>query len=142
MTAILMPPATQTRQRALALGLLLLASAGTAAAWALVALAMDRQCGWMAVVAAVDAAWLLRLARSPRGASRALLAVAGTALAIVLANWWIAGAQIGQMVGLLPWESILRLGWSYAWTLSSLANGGAELAWYVAALALAAFAGR
>jgi hypothetical protein len=90
----------------------------------------------------VDAAWLLRLARSPRGASRALLAVAGTALAIVLANWWIAGAQIGQMVGLLPWESILRLGWSYAWTLSSLANGGAELAWYVAALALAAFAGR
>ena len=142
MAATVMSPASRSRQRALALGLLLLASAGTAAAWALVALALDRQCGWMAIVAAVDAAWLLRLARTPKGAPRAVLAVAGTALAIVLANWWIAGAQIGQMVGLLPWESILRLGWSYAWTLSSLANGAAELAWYAVALALAAFAGR
>ena len=140
--ATTMPPAPRTRPRALALGLLLLAGAGTAAAWALVALALDRQCGWMAVVAAVDAAWLLHLGRAPRGVARALLAVAGTALAIVLANWWIAGGQIGLMVGLAPWDSIPRLGWSYAWTLASLANGGAELAWYALALAVAAVAGR
>ncbi len=142
MIAIPMPPAPRTRQRALALGLLLLAGSGTAAAWALLALTLDRHCAWMAVVAAVDAAWLLRLGRAPRGIARALLAVGGTVLAIVLANWWIAGGQIGTMVGLAPWDSIPRLGWSYAWTLSALANGGAELAWYAAALAVAAVAGR
>ncbi len=142
MAIIAMPPAPPTRQRALALGLLLLAAAGTAAAWALAALALDRHCAWMAVVAAVDGAWLLRLGRMPRGAARALLAVLGTALAIVLANWWIAGGQIGMMIGLAPWDSIPRLGWSYAWTLSSLANGGAELVWYAVALVVAAVAGR
>lgn len=142
MIAVPMPPAPRLRQRASALGLLLLAGAGTAAAWALLALAVDEHCAWMAVVAAVDAAWLLRLGRAPRGAMRALLAVAGTALAIVLANWWIAGGQIGLMIGLAPWESIPRLGWSYAWTLSSLANGGAELSWYAIALVMAAVAGR
>lgn len=93
MAIIAMPPAPPTRQRALALGLL-------------------------------------------------LLAAAGTALAIVLANWWIAGGQIGMMIGLAPWDSIPRLGWSYAWTLSSLANGGAELVWYAVALVVAAVAGR
>lgn len=122
--------------------MLLLASAGTAAAWTLLALSLDRHCAWMALVAAVDSAWLLRLGRMPRGTGRALLALAGTALSVALANWWIAGAQIGKMVGLLPWDSIPRLGLSYAWTLSGLANGGAELAWYGVALLLAVVAGR
>lgn len=142
MSAATMPIPPKSMQRVFALGLLLLGSGGAAAAWALLALSLDRQCGWMAVVAAVDAAWLLRLGRMPRGATRTLLAVGGTMLAIVLANWWIAGAQIGQMVGLLPWEAIPRLGWSHAWTLFSLANQGPELAWYGLALAAAAWAGR
>lgn len=136
---------TSTRKpssRVFAIGLLLLGSGGAAAAWALLALAVDRQCGWMALVAAIDAAWLLRLGRFPGGALRALLALAATALAIVLANWWIAGAQIGTMVGLLPWDSIPRLGWSHAWTLVSLANHAAELAWYGLALVVAAWMGR
>lgn len=142
MSAATMPIPPKSMQRVFALGLLLLGSGGAAAAWALLALSLDRQCGWMAVIAAVDAAWLLRLGRMPRGATRALLAVAGTGLAIALANWWIAGAQIGQMVGLLPWDAIPRLGWSHAWTLFSLANQGPELAWYAVALSLAAWAGR
>lgn len=142
MIAVPMSAAPRPRQRAFALGLPLLAGAGTAAAWALLALATNEHCAWMAVVAAADAVWLLRLARAPRGAMRALLAVAGTALAIVLANWWIAGAQIGRMLGLEPWDSIARMGWCYAWTLSSLANGAVELSWYAVALVTAAAAGR
>ena len=142
MSAATMPVPPKSMQRVFALGLLLLGSAGAAAAWALLALSLDRQCGWMAVIAAVDVAWLLRLGRMPRGAMRAFLAAAGTALAIGLANWWIAGAQIGKMVGLLPWDAIPRLGWSHAWTLFSLANQGPELAWYAGALSLAAWAGR
>lgn len=140
--ATAMPPAHNRIQRGLTLGLLLLGCAGAAAAWALLAVALDRQCAWMAAVAAIDAVLLLRFSRAPAGTTRAALAVAGTLLAIVLANWWIAGAQIGEMVGLLPWQSIPRLGWSYAWTLVSLANHAADLAWYVLALVIAAWWGR
>ncbi len=129
-------------QRPLALGLLVLGCAGAAAAWALIALSLDRQSAWMAVIAALDAALLLRFTRLPAGAGRATLAVAGTLLAIALANWWIAGAQIGQQVGLLPWYSIPRLGWDHFWTLTALANRGGELIWYGAAVVVAALAGR
>ena len=137
-----MPTRFRPSRPVLAAGLLLLGSAGVAAAWALLAVALDRQCSWMAVVAALDAVLLLRMARVAPGLARAMLAVAATALAIALANWWIAGAQVGQMVGLLAWQSIPKLGWFHGWTLLSLANHGADLAWYGLGLVTAAWAGR
>ena len=73
-----------------ALTLLAIGSFGFAAAWVLVAFARDRQCSWMALLAAIDAALLLRLARMPGGWTRVALAVAATATTIVLANWGIA----------------------------------------------------
>lgn len=122
------------------LGLLLLSlgSAGIAAAWVLLALSMNRQCSWMAVVAALDAAFLLRYVRYRPGMVRALLALAGTALAIALANWWIAASQTGASVGMPPWEAIARMGWMHAWILSDLANGPISLVTYAAALLTAA----
>ena len=126
----------------LALGVLLLASAGIAAAWALLALVSGRQCSWMALAAAVDAVVVLRLMRVRPGALRASAALVATAFAIVLANWWIAAGQIGRNFGLLPWDSSLRLGPDFAWTLATLANHPAELAWLALALVLAAVAGR
>src|SRR3546814_992417 len=60
------------------------------------------------VFAAIDAVLLLRLARMPAGGLRMLAAVAATSLSIVLANWGIAAAQIGKLMGLLPWESAFR----------------------------------
>ena len=122
--------------------LLLLGSCGIAAAWVLFAYARDQQASWMAVVAAIDAAVLLRLARVPGGWMRASWGVAATMLAIALANWGIAAAQIGRLVGLLPWESALRLGPSHAWTLISLANPAPQLAWLALALVVAAVASR
>ena len=50
--------------------------------------------------------------------------------------------QIGSAMGLLPWESLQKLGLGYAWTLTRLANDGIELAWAAAALVLAAWLGR
>ena len=120
----------------------LLGSFGFAAAWVLLAFARDSQCSWMAVFAAIDAVLLLRLARMPSGWPRSTLAVAATALAIALANWGIAAAQIGKVLGLLPWESLVKLGPSYAWTLASLANKPADIAWLLAALVFAAIAAR
>lgn len=126
----------------LALALIMLGTAGFAAAWILLAASRDSQLSWMAVLAALDAAMLLRLGRMRGGMPRALLAVLATAVAIVLANWGIAAAQIGRMLGLLPWESAMRLGLDYAWNLVVLANGPVDLAWFAVALVAAALASR
>jgi hypothetical protein len=125
-----------------AIGLLLLASAGIAAAWALLALVTGRQCSWMALTAALDAIVVLRLLRVRPGMGRAGTALAATAFSVALANWWIAAGQIGRSLGLMPWASSLRLGPDYAWTLATLANHPADLAWVAAALLFAAIAGR
>ena len=125
-----------------AIALLLLASAGIAAGWALLALVSGRQCSWMAVIAALDAVVVLRLMRVRPGLSRAAAALAASALAIALANWWIAAGQIGRNFGMMPWDSSLRLGPDYAWTLATLVNHPADLAWIAVALVFAALAGR
>jgi hypothetical protein len=130
------------RPRWLALGLVLLGSFGFAAAWVLIAIARDRQCSWMAVLAALDAALLLRLSRMAPGWPRAGLGVLATVATILLANWGIAAAQMGRVMGLLPWESMTKLGPAFAWTLANLANPPTDLLWLAAALVLAAFASR
>ena len=134
-------PAGQ-RLSPVAIGLLLLASAGIAAAWALLSLVTGRQCSWMALVATVDAIVVLRLLRVRPGMARAVMALAATVLSVALANWWIAAGQIGRSLGLLPWDSSLRLGPDYAWTLATIANRPADLAWIVLSLLLAVIAGR
>lgn len=130
------------RARWLAPALLALGSLGCAAAWILLALASERQCSWMALLAGLDAAFLLRLGRMPRGRARVVLATAATAVAIALANWGIIAAQVGRTMGLLPWASATKLGPDYAWTLAGLANTPADLAWLGAGLLLAALAAR
>jgi hypothetical protein len=130
------------RARWLAPALLLLATLGCAAAWILVALAAGRQSSWMAVVAAVDAAVLLRVARAPAGPGRAAAGVAATLATIALANWGIAAGEVGRSVGMLPWDAAARLGPHYAWTLALLANGAADRLWLAAAVLLAAIASR
>ena len=126
------------RARWLAPALLALGSLGCAAAWILVSLSTGRLCAWFAVLAGIDAALLLRLARMPAGGARMALAVLGTAAAIALAYWGIIASQLARTVGMLPWESALRLGPHHAWTLAGLATTPVDLAWLVAGLVLAA----
>jgi hypothetical protein len=130
------------RARWLAPALLLLATLGCAAAWILVALAAGRQSSWMAVVAAIDAAVLLRVARAPSGAGRAIAGVAATLATIVLANWGIAASEVGRSVGMLPWAAAIRRGPDYAWTMAGLANGTADRLWLATAVAVAAIGSR
>lgn len=124
-----------------ALLLLLIGGTGFAAAWVLAAGRLETHAAWLAPLAAVDAVWMLHLGRLPAGAKRAVLAVAGTLATILLANWGIAAMEIGRSMGLLPWESALRLGSSYAWELIRLANNAVELAWYALAAVVAAVGG-
>ena len=126
----------------LAPALLAIGCAGCAAAWILLGVASGRQCSWMAIVAGLDAALLLRLAAMPRGPARMAIAVLGTGATILLANWGIAATQLGRSIGVLPWMSAVKLGPDYAWTVLSLANTPADLAWLAAGMALAALVGR
>jgi len=136
-----MPPAAPTTVRWFALPLLLLGAAGFAAFWVQLALLLDRQCAWLAPLAALDLALLQGLARWPRGAGRALAAVLGTALTVALANYMIAAGQIGMGFDLRPAESALLMGADYAWLLVTLANTRADLLWYAAGLVLAGWSG-
>jgi hypothetical protein len=115
---------------------------GMAAAWVLLALIFDRQCAWMASLAAIDVALLLRLGRAAPGAQRAMTTVLATLATIVLANWGIASTQIGMAVGMGVVDSLARMGGHYAWTLANLANQWMELAWYAVALLLAYWLGK
>jgi hypothetical protein len=136
-------PARQARNIPwLALALLALGCVGFAAAWTALAMLSGKQCAWMAPLAALDAAWLLRLGGARPGLARMWLGIVATTVASVLANWGIVAAHLAGMMGLDFLGSVLRLGPSLAWTLSGLANGAAGLAWMAVALLLAAIASR
>ena len=135
-------PLPARRRAGLAFLLLPLGVAGFAAAWVLVAAATGRQSSWMALLAALDAALLLRIGGMAPGARRAAWAVGATGATIVLANWGIVAAGIGRLLGLAPLDSALKLGTGLAWTVARLLNGPADLAWLAASLAVAALAAR
>ncbi len=122
--------------------LLLLGCVTAVIAWLLIALATGRQAGWVAVPAALEVVWMLRLGTLPRGRLRPLVAVLTTAAIIVAANWGIASAQIGAVMGLDPWASSQKMSLGFAWTLSALANHGFDLFCYAAALIVAYVTGR
>ncbi len=114
---------------------------GVAALWLAATRVVGGSTGWMALVAAVDLALMLRLAAMPPGRARALAAVAGTVLAIALAYWMLAAAEMGRWLGLQPWESATRLGPVLAWELvrhghglwdAALALASLPLAWWLA----------
>lgn len=118
--------------------MLILGVGGFAAVWVILAMFNDRQNSWMAVLGALDVAWMLRLGGCRTRALRIGLGVAGTALIVALANWGIIAAQLGAAFGRTPWDSALRLGRHHAWTLAQLANGPLDLLWIAMALVLAA----
>ncbi|MGE8279920.1 MAG: hypothetical protein ACN6O2_05740 [Stenotrophomonas sp.] len=122
--------------------LLLLGSITITVAWLLAALATGTQAGWMAVIAALEAAWMLRLGAFRAGSGRVILTLLATLIIAVAANWAIAATYIGGPMGLAPWESALRMGPHLAWTLLSLANGVAEAVWLGIALVVGWYAAR
>ncbi|TAK39388.1 MAG: hypothetical protein EPO30_03555 [Lysobacteraceae bacterium] len=137
-----MAHSAERRARWLAPALLALGIAGCAAAWILLSIASGRQSSWMALVAGLDAALLLRLAGVQRGPGRILAATAATFATIAAASWGIAASQMGRSIGVLPWISAYKLGPEFAWTLLGLANTPADWAWLAAGLVVGAVAAR
>lgn len=118
------------------------AIAGVGAIWAGASAITGTQCAWIAILAALDAALLLRLATWPSGSSRAAMAFGITLLTIVCANAFVAAAQIGRIMGLRPYESLPRMSLELTTMHVQTHNGWPELLWYAAALVLAWRLGR
>ena len=137
MTSITPPPRPW-----LAVLLLLLGIAGCAALWVLVSMATAGVASWMAVVAALDAALLLRLARVRPGPWRAAWGVLVTAATILAASWVVLAGLLGRMLGLAPWEAATRLGARHAWVLAETTLGPADFAWLAAGIVAAALLSR
>lgn len=114
--------------------MLLLGVVTATLAWLFIALLSGRQAGWMAVLAALDIAFMLRLGTFGAGRVRVALTLLATVLVALAANWGIASAYLGGSMGLNPWDSALRMGPFMAWTLLGLANGAAEWLWLGVAL--------
>ncbi len=122
--------------------LVLTGCVGLAAAWVAVAMISGRQSGWMALLAALDAAFLLRLGGALPGTARGMLGVLATALTIILAYWGIVAAHLAGMLGLGFSDAAVRLGPSLVWMLSALASNTLDLALLAASLILAALLAR
>lgn len=122
--------------------LMLLGIAGCVALWVLVSVYTGRPSSWMAVVAALDAALLLRLARVRPGPWRAAWAALVTGATIVASTWVVLAGLLGRMLGLAPWEAATRLGARHAWVLAETTLGPADFAWMAAGIALAALLSR
>lgn len=112
------------------------------AIWVLLALYLGRQVNWMAWLGAVDAVLMLRFGGMQPGIARSATAAIATLLMAVLAHWFTIASQLGFALGLLPWESALRLGPEHAWTLTRLANGPLDVFHVLAAPVAAAWLAR
>lgn len=122
--------------------LLLLGCATALIAWLLVALGLGHQAGWMAMAVALESAFMLRLGTFRPGAARGAVAVLATAVVIVAAQWAIASAQMGMVMGLDVLASSVRMGPRLAWLLSSMANSWVDLACWGVGLGLAWWVGK
>ncbi|WP_295363479.1 hypothetical protein [Arenimonas sp.] len=110
---------------------------GMVALWLAVFLSVRSVSGWLALLAALDLALLLRLSGQPAGPARAWAAVAGTALAIVLSYWFVAAMIMGLPLGLRPLDAASRIGPVLAGELIRHATSAWDIAWAALALPLA-----
>ncbi len=133
---------TPARRPSLAVRLIAVVSgiaavAGVAAIWSGLTVMLRSPCAWMAVIAALDAALLLRLASFPKCHERGWFAVAITAATVLAAGFLYATAHIGLMLGMRPSESVWKMSVGLAQLFVNANTGWVEYAWVAAALAIA-----
>ncbi|MCK7594353.1 hypothetical protein [Pseudomarimonas salicorniae] len=135
------PAALSTRGWLLLLIVTLAITAGLSAVWAGVAALSGSNASWMAVVAALDSALLLRLAGHPPGRRRAALGVVITAATIACSAIMVAAAKIGMVVGMKPMAALSRispemvplwLGGQVGWMDALWVASGILIAWFSA----------
>lgn len=115
----------------------LLAAAALGALWSLLALAAGNHAAWMAPLAALLLAALLRYNSHPPGALRALVCALLVLLTSAHANYLIAAGFIAGQMGLELPDAIRVIGIDMAWAVTRAHAGAADMASYAIAVALA-----
>lgn len=119
------------------MGVALVAIAGVASMWSGLSLLFRTSCGWMALLTALDAALMLRLAAYPPGRARAVWTMVIT-LGTVAAAWYlISAAQIGALMGYRPADAVWKISPGLAWLYTTTNFAWTDAAWLLGALALA-----
>lgn len=113
------------------------AVAGVAAIWSGVTVMLQSPCAWIAVIAALDAALLLRLASFPPGRERAWFGLVITAATVLAGGFLYATANVGLMLGMRPSESVWKMSIGLAQLFVNANTGWVDYAWVAAALVLA-----
>jgi hypothetical protein len=119
--------------------MLVVASACVLVIWVSLAIYLQRQTGWMALLVALDVVLVLRLGGMAAGTRRAALAAGVTVAISAMALWTIPATHLGFAFGLAPWESLLRLGAHHGWTLISVSTTPLDVVALVVAPLLAAW---
>jgi hypothetical protein len=112
--------------------------AGVVAVWVALGALTRSSSSWMALVAAVDIALLLRLTHAPAGRARILLAALATLAAVLAAQWLLAALRVGAWLGMEPLASAARLGPALGWQVVKLGLDRVDWVLLLASLPLAA----
>ena len=117
--------------------LLVLGCAVVCLAWATLASMSGRQVGWMIILGAVEACWMLSLGGLRGGRLRIAVALIATLAMFLVGNALIGAMLTGQVMGLNLFESSLRIGPHLATSYAMLRNGMSEVVMLGIALLLA-----
>ena len=110
---------------------------GLGALWTVLNIQTDAFNGWGALLAALDAALLLRLAGMRAGWPRSLVGIGAVAATVALVAFLTAATRLGFAMGLRPLESAARMDGGLAWTFAQSAASAWDVAAVAAALLLA-----
>lgn len=117
-------------------------TAGLSAVWAGVAALSGGNASWMAVVAALDSALLLRLAGHPPGDRRAALGLLITAVTVASSAVLVAAAKIGMVMGVKPMVALGRISAEMVPLWLGAQVGWMDALWVAAGLLVAWFSAR
>jgi hypothetical protein len=114
----------------------LLAAAALGAIWSLIGLAGSARASWVAPIAALVLAAVLRFNNHPAGAIRAAFCVILVALTIAHANFLMAAGFIAGQMGLGLLDALHLIGLDMAYAVSRAQTSSSDAMFYVLALAL------
>jgi hypothetical protein len=93
---------------------------GMVGIWLSVALTRDQACLWLAIIAALDIAFVLWLSGMPAGITRAAANITGLFLIVFASQWMIAAIMFGSAWGIDHFDAAHMIGKVLTWEFTRL----------------------